>query len=68
MFLLVPGLKYIQFLNVFDEESESEVENLEILHPDLEIQEIRKNVENPYFLIFDISLVFRGGVYTRVDE
>jgi len=23
----------------FDEESESEVENLEILHPDLEIQE-----------------------------
>ena len=28
-----------EIYTVFDEESESEVENLEILHPDLEIQE-----------------------------
>ena len=27
-----------EIYTVFDEESESEVENLEILHPDLEIQ------------------------------
>ena len=31
-----------EIYTVFDEEFESEVENLEILHPDLEIQEIRK--------------------------
>ena len=32
---------------VFDEESESEVENLEILHPDLEIQENQGKPRDP---------------------
>ena len=37
-----------EIYTVFDEESESEVENLEqeILHPDLEIKKNKKNIEN----------------------
>ena len=39
-----------EIYTVFDEESESEVENLEILHPDLEIQENqKKTLKNLYF-------------------
>ena len=40
-----------EIYTVFDEESESEVENLDILHPDLEIQENQEKIEKPYFLI-----------------
>ena len=46
---------------VFDEESESEVENIEILRPDLEIQENHKKLEiliSPYFP--NISIDFWG--------
>ena len=37
-----------EIYTVFDEESESEVENLEILHPDLEIKisKYRKKIDN----------------------
>ena len=53
-----------EIYTALDEESESEVENLEILHPDLEIKENQENVENPYFLfISPISPFFGWGVY-----
>ena len=42
----------------FDEESESDVENLEILHPDLEIKENPEKCRKSLFLLF---LLFLGG-------
>ena len=49
MVVWVPGG---EIYTVFDEESESEVENLEILHPDLEIKENPKKSRSPYFPLF----------------
>ena len=43
-----------EIYTVFDDESESEVENLEILHPDPEIKEKQKKIENPYFPLFPL--------------
>ena len=39
-FVFFRGVPRVKYNTVFDEESESEVETLEILHPDLEIKEI----------------------------
>ena len=44
-----------EICTVFDEESESEVENLEILHPDLEIK------ENPQKTLKIWGSLIRGG-------
>ena len=41
-----------EIYTVFDEESESEVENLEILHPDLEIHEKQRIPRNDDFSLF----------------
>ena len=52
------------YYSVFEEESESEVDNLEILHPDLEIKEKPKSVENRYFPLFPFffrSLITGGS-------
>ena len=49
---------------VVDEESESQVENLEILHPDLEIKEKPKNTENLYFPLFPLFLGGGGSLIT----
>ena len=49
-----------EIYTVFDEESESEVENLEILHPDLEIKENQTKQENPNFPLFLLFVLFFG--------
>ena len=46
---------------VFDEESESEVENPGFFHPDLENQENHKKIENPYFPVSFFICLFLGG-------
>ena len=52
-----------EIYTIFDEESESEVENLEILHPDLEIEENQEKRRKPLFLIiFNIFSFFGGSV------
>ena len=49
-----------EIYTVFDEESESEVENLEILHPESAIRESHQKIENPYFPLFFLFLFFFG--------
>ena len=54
-----------EIYTVFDEESESEVENLEILHPDLEIQENQGKRRNLYFSIFSYVSFWGGPSISR---
>ena len=51
-----------EIYTVFDEESESEVENLEILHPDLEIKENHQKIE---ILISPYLCFFLGGEFNN---
>ena len=55
------GFRGGEIYTVFDEESESEVGNLEILHPDLEIKQNPPKNENPYFPLFLPFVLFFGG-------
>ena len=56
---------------IFDEESESEVENLEILHPDLEIQTLIAYSKFHDLINFSVLLDSRHvqlAIYTVFDE
>ena len=54
-----------EIYTAFDEESESEVENLESLHPELEIRENHQKIEHLDFPLFFLFHLFFGEEFNN---